>query len=133
MVGLPDDSKLCRAGLRDTRPADRLSPAPAEEFSGAACASRSRRRWRRWWCWSEVAGDGLGSGRPNASGKPASKVISTSTPAGHLPVTWVPAGVLVEMTFDAGFPDAFGRPLPTAVTGNFMTSTTGAATDAGCD
>ena len=38
-----------------------------------------------------------------------------------------PAGVLVEMTFDAGFPDAFGRPLPTAVTGNFMTSTTGAA------
>jgi hypothetical protein len=44
-----------------------------------------------------------------------------------------PAGVLVDMTFDAGFPDAFGRPLPTAVTGNFMTSTTGAATDAGCD
>jgi len=44
-----------------------------------------------------------------------------------------PAGVLVEMTFDAGFPDAFGRPLPTAVTGNFMTSTTGATTDAGCD
>ena len=44
-----------------------------------------------------------------------------------------PAGVLVEMTFDAGFPDAFGRPLPTAVTGSFMTSTTGAASDAGCD
>jgi hypothetical protein len=44
-----------------------------------------------------------------------------------------PAGVLVDMTFDADFPDAFGRPLPTAVTGNFLTSTTGAATDAGCD
>ena len=44
-----------------------------------------------------------------------------------------PAGVLVEMTFDAGFPDAFGRPLPTAVAGNFMVSTTGAVTDAGCD
>jgi hypothetical protein len=43
-----------------------------------------------------------------------------------------PAGVLVEVTFDAGFPDAFGRPLPAAVTGSFMTSTTGAATDAGC-
>jgi hypothetical protein len=44
-----------------------------------------------------------------------------------------PAGVLVEMTFDAGLPDAFGQPLPTAVTGNFVTSTTGGATDAGCD
>jgi hypothetical protein len=44
-----------------------------------------------------------------------------------------PAGVLVEVTFEVGFPDAFGRPLPTAVTGNFMTSTTGASSDAGCD
>jgi len=44
-----------------------------------------------------------------------------------------PAGVLVEVTFDAGFPDAFGRPLPAAITGSFTTSTTGAATDAGCD
>ena len=41
---------------------------------------------------------------------------------------------LVEVTFDAGFPDAFGRPLPTAVTGSFMTSTTGVSgSDAGCD
>ena len=44
-----------------------------------------------------------------------------------------PAGVLVEVTFDAGFPDAFGRPLAAAVTGSFMTGATGAATDAGCD
>jgi hypothetical protein len=44
-----------------------------------------------------------------------------------------PAGVAVAVTFEAGLPDAFGRPLGAAVTGGFTTSTTGAVTDGGCE